>query len=347
MIDAAALDWGGCCDNENGGGHEYFWWTQQKMTDEYALDAAFVPMFSFKHAVAYPEGQRSVLFAKRGIRPVPHVQPAKENADTLMLYKYLRLFGGVSVPHASATNLGTDWRDNDPEAETAVEIYQGDRQNYERAGAPRAASPDDAIAGWHPDGLIAAALDKGYRLGFVASSDHFSTHLSYANVFAAAPTREAILDAFRKRHVYASTDNIVADVRSGDHIMGDEFSTDGPPSLSVKLIGSAPFAKVTIVKDGREVYMVEPKTKGSGLHLARRCRATGQEVLLLCTRRAIRRAVGLGQPDVDHDEVILWGRLSACSRLSGGSYSFPITASVNSSVPAAPPVSRVRCFPSL
>jgi outer membrane lipoprotein-sorting protein len=54
----------------------------------------------------------------------------------------------------------------------------------------------------------------------------------------------------------------VADVRSGDHIMGDEFSTDGPPSLSVKLIGSAPFAKVTIVKDGREVYMVEPKTKG-------------------------------------------------------------------------------------
>ena len=30
MIDAASLDWGGCCDNENGGGHEYFWWTQQK-----------------------------------------------------------------------------------------------------------------------------------------------------------------------------------------------------------------------------------------------------------------------------------------------------------------------------
>jgi hypothetical protein len=261
MIDAAALDWGGCCDNENGGGHEYFWWTQQKMTDEYALDAAFVPMFSFKHAVPYPEGQRSLLFARRGIRPVPHVQPAKENADTLMLYKYLRLFGGVSVPHASATNLGTDWRDNDPEAEPAVEIYQGDRQNYERADAPRAASPDDAIAGWHPDGLVTAALDKGYRLGFVASSDHFSTHLSYANVLAAAPTREAILDAFRQRHVYASTDNIVADVRSGGHIMGDEFSTDSPPSLSVKLIGTASFAKVIIVKDGREVYMVEPKTK--------------------------------------------------------------------------------------
>jgi hypothetical protein len=267
MIDAASLDWGGCCDTENGSGHEYFWWTQQKLTDAYALDNAFIPMFSFEHAVAYPEGQRSILFAKRGIRPVPHLQPVKDSGpapDTQLLYKYLRLFGGVSVPHTSETNLGMDWRDNDPAVEPAVEIYQGDRQNYERADAPRAATPDDAIAGWRPAGAVTAALDKGYRLGFVASSDHFSTHLAYANVLVAAPTREAILDAFHKRHVYASTDNIVADVHSGDHIMGDEFSVEGAPSLSVRLIGTAPFAKVTIVKDGHDAYVIEPKTKEVG-----------------------------------------------------------------------------------
>jgi len=264
MIDAAAFDWGGCCDNENGGGHEYFWWTQQKVSDEFALDGAFVPMFSFQHAVAYPEGQRSLLFAKRGIRPIQHlpiVKDSSEAPDTQLLYKYLRAFGGISVPHASATNFGTDWRDHDPEVEPVVEIYQGDRQSYERADAPRAARPDDAIAGWHPLGAVTAALDKGYRLGFVASSDHFSTHLSYANVLVSAPTREAILDAFHKRHVYASTDNIVADIRSGDHIMGDEFSLSGPPSLTVKLIGTASFARVTVVKDGRDAYVIEPKAK--------------------------------------------------------------------------------------
>jgi hypothetical protein len=267
MIDAASLDWGACCDNENGSGHEYFWWTQQKMTDEYLLDGSFVSLFAFKHAVNYPEGQRSLLFAKRGIRPIPHLPIVKDNAipgpapDTQMLYQYLRNFGGISVPHTSATNLGTDWRDNDPEVEPAVEIYQGDRQSYERPDTPRSASPEDTIAVWHPAGTVTAALDKGYRLGFVASSDHFSTHLAYANVLVPAATREAILDAFRKRHVYASTDNIVADVRSGDHIMGDAFSVNTSPSISVKLIGTAPFAKVTIVKDGHDAYSVEPMTK--------------------------------------------------------------------------------------
>ena len=95
----------------------------------------------------------------------------------------------------------------------------------------------------------------------MAGSDHHSTHIAFTNVLAAQPTREAILDAIRRRHVYASTDNIVADVRSGDHLPGDEFSSTGPPEISVKLIGSAPFAKVTIVKDGKEVFYIDPKSK--------------------------------------------------------------------------------------
>ena len=71
MIDAAALDWGGCCDNENGDGHEYFWWTQQKMTDEYALDGAFTPMFSFEHAVRVSRGpaQRAFRETRHSARP--------------------------------------------------------------------------------------------------------------------------------------------------------------------------------------------------------------------------------------------------------------------------------------
>ena len=51
-------------------------------------------------------------------------------------------FSGGS--HTSATGMGTDWRDNDPEVEPVVEIYQGHRQSYEHLGAPAAAQPDDA-----------------------------------------------------------------------------------------------------------------------------------------------------------------------------------------------------------
>jgi hypothetical protein len=48
-----------------------------------------------------------------------------------MLYAYLHQFDGVSASHTSATSMGTDWRDNDPQVEPVVEIYQGMRQNYE------------------------------------------------------------------------------------------------------------------------------------------------------------------------------------------------------------------------
>jgi hypothetical protein len=267
MIDAAALDWGGCCDVENGEGHEYFWWREQTMADEYKLGGRFVPMFAFEHAVRYPEGHRTVLFAKRGIRPLPHLPPVAIDApvgaapDTQMLYNYLKAFGGVAIPQTSATDLGTDWRDNDREAEPAVEMYQGDRQSYEKADGPRAAKDGDALGNLRPAGYVTAALDKGYRLGFVASSGRLSTHISYANVIAPEATREAILYAIRKRHVYASTDNIIAEVRSGDHVMGDEFQVAGQPQISVKLIGTGAFAKVVIVKDGKEVYSLEPKSK--------------------------------------------------------------------------------------
>jgi hypothetical protein len=46
LIDAADMDWGGCCDHDNGAGREYSWWLIQKMTDAYHLGNRYVPMFS-------------------------------------------------------------------------------------------------------------------------------------------------------------------------------------------------------------------------------------------------------------------------------------------------------------
>jgi hypothetical protein len=104
---------------------------------------------------------------------------------------------------------------------------------------------------------------KGYRLGFQSSSDHGSTHISFCNLWTTAPTREAMLEAFKKRHVYGATDNILADVRciadGREYFMGDEFAAKSPPKFRVKLIGTAPFAKVTIVRDNEYVHVIEPK----------------------------------------------------------------------------------------
>ena len=71
--------------------------------------------------------------------------------------------------------------------------------------------------------MLSNAWAKGYKLGIITSSDHGSTHISYAMVYTDDPTRQGILNAIRKRHTYGAMDNIILDVRMGDHFMGDEF----------------------------------------------------------------------------------------------------------------------------
>ncbi|MFZ5830004.1 MAG: hypothetical protein ACOY3P_07940 [Planctomycetota bacterium] len=266
-LDAVSMDWIGNGDHDNNGGREYPWWITQKTVDAYTVGKRFVPLYSYERSVTYPDGHRNPIFAKRGVHTLPRFgKPGRGDApdqpehtpDTLMLYRYLAMHDGICASHTSATNMGTDWRDNDPKVEPVVEIYQGCRQNYEEPGAPRAPSADDAIGGFRPMGFVWRALEKGYRLGFQASSDHVSTHISYCNIWTEAPTREAMHAAMKQRHCYGATDSIIADVRCGDYMMGDEFTLNTPPTLRIKLIGTGPFKQVDIVKDNTYVYTTRP-----------------------------------------------------------------------------------------
>ena len=189
-----------------------------------------------------------------------------------MLYDYLKELGGICASHTSGTNgMGTDWRDNDPKVEPIVEIFQGHRNSYEHLGAPRVARrPSEAIGGFQPYGMVWNALALQYKLGFQSSSDHISTHISYAIAIAEDHTRAAILDAFKKRHCYAATDNILLDVRSGDHLMGDEFDADGPVRLKVLVHGTRPIARVDIIKDFGYVYSTEPRHRARRVRVDRR-----------------------------------------------------------------------------
>jgi hypothetical protein len=279
-IDAVGFDWIGDGDHDYGNGREYSWWTTQKAVTLFTIPNRFTPVFSYERSVVYPEGHRNVMFADRGIRSLPRLpissaDDPKPAPDTLLLYQYLHYFGGVTAAHTTATNMGTDWRNNDPEVEPFVEIYQGDRDSYERPDAPRTAvtqakatqtTPEEAsIGGYRPKGYINLALLKGYRLGFESSSDHISTHLSFCNVVLSDTSRQGILDAIRKRRVYGATDNILADVRvkagGVDHLFGEEFSTSEAPTLNIHLIGTRPFSKLTVIKDDVVVYEGDPNTK--------------------------------------------------------------------------------------
>jgi hypothetical protein len=250
-------------DHDNGFGSEYMWWLIQKSTDLHHHPPHFVAAQTYERSVVYPNGHRNVMMPRRGIRPLPRGvlkgTPEAGSPDTKRLYAYLKHFGGICASHTSATNMGTDWRDNNPDVEPVVEIYQGHRHNYEHLGAPRAPTAETQIGGYEPAGFVWNALEKGYRLGFQSSSDHVSTHMSYAVVLTDDRSRQGLIDAFKKRHSYAATDNIILEVRSGEHLMGDAFETGRRPALEITVRGTGPVAKVHVLRDNKYVYSAEPK----------------------------------------------------------------------------------------
>jgi hypothetical protein len=225
------------------------------------------------------------MFTKRGNPTLP-TQPgeAEGKIGAKPLFEYLKKRGGISIPHTSATGMGTDWRDNDPEVEPLVEIYQGDRVSAEYEGAPRAATAGDVTSqpgGFRPLGYVWNAWRKGYKLGVQASSDHLSTHLSYACTIAEDSSRQGLLDAMKKRHNYGATDNIVLDYRlrndGKEYLQGDIVKlTSATFSLSVRVIGTAPIRQIDIIRNNEFVHTLQNQAADVSFTFSDRDRKPGE-----------------------------------------------------------------------
>lgn len=268
-LDAAAMDYTYVGDHQMGNDEEYSWWITQKSNDLYYMPERFVPLYGYERSVWWPNGHRNVIWTERG-KPVLKIGAAEAKGDANsgpILYPYLRETNGIATPHSSATEQGTDWRDNDPQLEPMVEIYQGFESSYEHAGAPRAWKTGEAQVhqGDRPAGYVWNAWAKGYKLGVQASSDHISTHSSYACILVEQYTRQGLVDAMRKRHTYAATDSIVMDFRirtaEGAFLMGDITSSKSQPKLQVNVLGTAPIKQIDVIKNNQYVYKINPGQK--------------------------------------------------------------------------------------
>ncbi len=261
MMDAAAMDFYLVTDHNSGNDAEYTWWRIEKSEDMFHVPGVFVTLFGYERSLSYPNGHRNVIFAGRGNRTLPITQEERDSSTGPRLYPHLRKTKGIATSHTSHTNMGTDWRDNDPELEPIVEIFQGARTSAEHDDAPLSPSEkrtDLWAGGYRPLGFVWKAWEKGYKLGVQASSDHVSTHTSYAMVLAESFTRQGLVDAMRQRHTYAATTNIVLDFRLRDgqdeYIHGDAYSSQRIPELFVKVVGTNEIKEVAVVRDNKYVY---------------------------------------------------------------------------------------------
>lgn len=274
-VDAAEMDFLGPSEHllPQNDLSDYVWRQVDKAIDFYKLPGIFYPLLNYERTVKYPDGHRNIVSNARGYQPIRIKQgegPA-DAAEDDQLHLWAKLLAGkqkpdgFSIPHTTATQMGTDWRYNDERVERLVEIYQGNRDSYEYFGAPKGAVATELLVGGYissgsmrPKGFVWNALAKGYKMGFIASSDHRATHQSYAAVYTPDRSYDSIWQALYDRRTYAATDNIVVDFQSEGRPMGDEFTTDQPPRLEIALIGTSKIAQIDVIKDNEIVYTATP-----------------------------------------------------------------------------------------
>lgn len=284
MIDAGAMDFGASTDHQ-GGGNDYWNYMTQKMADMYHFPERFTTLYAYERNPGNPHGHRNMIYTHRDYPIVPFFQSLNEKFllpdtpdgelltfnsnsfggtvrnDTELLHEQVKATGGLAIPHTSGSNaMGTDWHAFDQEVDAVVEIYQGDRINSEHEGAPRWKRPDGAQAGgWQAPGAVWNAWNKGYKIGVIASSDHMSTHISYAMVYAPSTSRQDVWDAIRARRTYGATDNIVLEFALGECFMGDECEADpGATPFRVRARGTDAIAAIHLIRDGEYIYKHEP-----------------------------------------------------------------------------------------
>jgi len=81
-------------------------------------------------------------------------------------------------------------------------------------------------------------------------------------------TRQGILDAMRKRHAYAATDNIVMDFRientaAGTALMGDIVNSGTRPKLVARILGTAPIKQIDVIKNNTYIHKLTPNVNAA------------------------------------------------------------------------------------
>ena len=183
-IDAAGLDFIGITDHTRYLPRRYNLWRIQQITD--------------LHLQARARFRRCIPTSAASIRPgaiaTSSISTATIRRCRLVTISATRAsVRTASSPRCAARtpsrfrtprpwgNKQVSWEYNDPDIERLVEIYQGCRSTYEYNGAPDPAG--QAVYEKDSPNFVWNALEKKIKLGFIASSDHGSTHMSFAAVY--------------------------------------------------------------------------------------------------------------------------------------------------------------------
>ena len=156
------------------------------------------------------------------------------------------------VPHVGGRYADLRW--HSPELEPLIEVYSG----------------------WGEfEWFLREAMERGYRVGFVAGSDDhkgrpgaahpgsgsFGVYGGLTCVYARRLTRRDLWEALKARRCYATSgQRILLEVWADGHPMGAEYSTEAPPAIALKVAGTAPVERVDLFRGLELVHSFPEKT---------------------------------------------------------------------------------------
>jgi hypothetical protein len=185
------------------------------------------------------------------------------------LFEFAKKYEAMVIPHMTTypqLSRGYDWSRYDSDVTPVMEIYSC-HGTSEYFGGER------PLGNCEPGGYAIDALNHGYKLGFIGSSDGHDCmpgnspwHI-YMNgliaVYTKELTREAIFDAIKSRRCYATTNARILGYFNIDGLMsGSEFDceTNESINISASFYGTSDIEAADLVRNGEIIHTV----KGDG-----------------------------------------------------------------------------------
>ena len=167
---------------------------------------------------------------------IPHTLPE--------LYRALRNRMAIVIPHVGGRKADLSF--HDPQLERVIEVCS---------------------AHGHFEWFGLDALKRGYRMGFIGSSDNHCGHPGRSiwgrvpgglvAVYATECTREAIWDALRNRRCYATTsERIYISFYADGRMMGAEYATSDPPHFRAEVVGTDELVAIELIKNGEVIFRI-------------------------------------------------------------------------------------------
>ncbi|MFB6135327.1 MAG: DUF3604 domain-containing protein [Halobacteriaceae archaeon] len=235
------------------------WWAAvRRVAADRNEPGEFVTLPAYEwHGDRTRRGDHNVVFFED---PGPDaVRAAETKAD---LQKHVVERDALALPHHTGYAVGSrgaDWDVFDPELSPVMEVFSG-HGSSEGVGTPVPMDANTSMGPRTTGGTLRDALERGHRVGVVASNDgpglpgNFGSGL--AGIWATERTREGVREALCARRTYGVTgDRMRLWWELGGHPMGADVDASdvGERAAEVRVDCPRPLDRVELVHDGAVV----------------------------------------------------------------------------------------------